>query len=211
MRIADVMTTDVITVRPETPLREVASLLAADRISGVPVVDAAGTLLGVVSEADILYKERRRDDPRGVVARVLGPVSPEDSLKLEARTAVEAMTAPALTVRQDATVSAAAGVMLDEGVNRLPVVARDGSLIGIVTRADLVRAFARPDDALEREIRDEVLRDALWIDPDRLDVSIDRGEVKLEGRVDSSAQADAVERFVRLVPGIVSVDVQLTW
>jgi CBS domain-containing protein len=150
MKIEELMSRDPITVGPETSLREVAAILIEQRISGLPVVGERGVVLGVVSEADILLKERG-PEPRhgGIVAWLLGN-GHVDERKLEARTAGEAMTSPAITVGVDRDVSFAARSMTEYGIKRLPVVGHDGALVGIVTRADLVRAFARSDEEIER-------------------------------------------------------------
>ena len=205
MRIAQLMTADVVTVGPETPLKDVAEMLAARGISGAPVVDDNGILLGVVSEADILAKERRpRRQSR--LARMLGYPEPVDA-KAQARTAGQAMTAPARTIGAERRVDAAAAVMLDHGVNRLPVVDRDGALVGIVTRADLVRAFVHTDAEIEREIRDEVLLHELWLDPADFELSVHAGEVTIAGRVHTGDERDLLARRIRLVPGVVTVTV----
>jgi CBS domain-containing protein len=205
MRIAQLMTADVVTVGPETPLKDVAEMLAARGISGAPVVDDNGILLGVVSEADILAKERRpRRQSR--LARMLGYPEPVDA-KAQARTAGQAMTAPARTIAADRRVDAAAAIMLDRGVNRLPVVDRDGALVGIVTRADLVRAFVHTDAEIEREIRDEVLLHELWLDPADFELSVHAGEVTIAGRVHTGDERDLLARRIRLVPGVVTVTV----
>jgi osmotically-inducible protein OsmY len=89
-------------------------------------------------------------------------------------------------------------------VHRLPVV-RDGVLLGIVTRADLVRAFTRTDDDLAREIRDDVLRRSLWLEPGAVEVSIERGEVVLTGEIEARSDAEVLRKLVQRVPGVVSV------
>jgi CBS domain-containing protein len=210
MKVEEVMTPDVITVRPETSLKEVASILADKGISGVPVVNESGAVVGVVSEGDILFKERPPSSRRGIWAWLLDPHRVEGQLKLEARTAEEAMTRPAKTIAPYRKVGAAAATMVDSSVNRLPVVDADGKLVGIVTRADLVRAFVRPDEAIEREIKRDVLERTLWIDPTYLRISVENGEVRLAGKVDTKEQADIVAQLVHSVPGVVSVDSQLT-
>ena len=144
MKIDELMTKDVVAVEPETTLKKVASQLVAHRISGVPVVDAQRRVVGVVSEADILVKEAgAKPESRRILSWVLGGGS-ADNDKLEARTAKEAMTSPAITVEADKHVSQAARLMNEERIKRLPVVDSAGTLLGIVTRADLVRAFTRP-------------------------------------------------------------------
>ncbi len=205
MRVADVMTTEVLTVAPQTTLKEVAELLAARGISGCPVVDENRHVLGVVSEADILAKERRpRAQPR--LARILGYGEPKDP-KAAARTAGEAMTSPAVTIGAERRVDAAAALMLDRSVNRLPVLDRDGLLVGIVTRADLVRAFVHTDEQIAREIREEVLLHELWLDPADFELDVREGEVTVTGRVQSEGERELLLRRIRLVPGVVSVAV----
>lgn len=206
MRVADVMTTEVLTVRPETTLKEVARLLGAHGISGAPVVDEGGHVLGVVSEADILAKERTPRPP-GRIDRLLGRREPADRKAL-ARTAGEAMTTPAVTIAAHRRLDVAAALMLDRGVNRLPVVDRAGVLVGIVTRADLVRAFVHGDERIAREIREEVLLRELWLDPSEFRVSVTNGEVAITGRFDSESERELLLERVRLVPGVVSVTVR---
>ena len=101
--------------------------------------------------------------------------------------------------------------MIEEGVNRLPVVDHDDRLIGIITRADLVRAFVRSDAEVEHEIREEVLLRTLWLDPGVVEVEVDGGEVKLTGEVETKADAEAVPALVERVPGVVAVQSDLRW
>jgi osmotically-inducible protein OsmY len=94
--------------------------------------------------------------------------------------------------------------MIEESVNRLPVV-DDGTLVGIVTRADIVRAFTRTDDEIAEEIREEILARTLWIEPGKVTMEVVDGIVRLEGEVDSEADAELLPVFVARVPGVVSV------
>jgi CBS domain-containing protein len=205
MIVADVMTTDVVKVQPSMPLKEVAELLLSRGISGVPVVDAEGRVLGVVSETDILAKEQGSVDPRSLLHRLLSPGARAEQAKLDATTAAQAMTSPAVTIPPHATVAEAAAKMLEHCVNRLPVI--DGpSLRGIVTRADLVRAFIRPDAEIAHQVQDEVLRRRLWIKAEDVQVSVERGSVRLQGHVQSEKVARKVESLVRDLPGVVDVD-----
>jgi CBS domain-containing protein len=210
MIVEDVMTTNVATVDASTPLREVAALLAEKGISGLPVV-AAGRVVGVVSEADILAKERGEAREHGGLFGFLVGDRAAAELKLEARTAGEAMTAPAVTIGHGRPISEAAATMIDERVNRLPVVAADGSLLGIVTRADLVRAFVRTDAELAEEIRNDVLVKALWIPPESVEVAVRDGAVTLIGVVENRATAEMLPGFVQRVPGVVTVLSEVTW
>jgi CBS domain-containing protein len=205
VEIKDLMTRDVVFVAPETSLKDVARALVENGISGLPVCDADGRVLGVVSEADILFKEQGRAERHGLVDRILGEPPTVDSAKARARTAGEAMTAPAITIRRTRPAAAAARLMVETGVNRLPVVSSEGKLLGIVTRADLVRAFTRPDKEIAAEIREEVLERVLWVRSGTISVRVTDGEVELSGRLETSAEVAVLEKLVEMVPGVVSL------
>jgi CBS domain-containing protein len=206
MKVSDLMSTDVVTTTPSTPLREVARLLLEHEISGLPVCDEAGEIVGVVSEGDILFKEQGRLETRdGVLGWLLDLPSEAELEKTRARTAGEAMTSPASTIPPFASVSAAARRMTEDAVKRLPVVTLDGRLVGIVTRTDLLRAFVRPDHVIASEIRDDVLRRALWLSPGVIEVDVRDGEVELAGELDTRAEVDVLEKLVAKVPGVVTV------
>jgi CBS domain-containing protein len=208
MKIESLMTRDVVSVTPDTPLKDVAALLSEKHISGLPVCDTDGTVLGVVSEADILRLEQGIGPYVGGRLRWLVRRLDDEIDKLGARTAGAAMTAPALTVRPIDHAAAAARLMVGHRINRLPVVA-EGKLVGIVTRADLVRAFHRTDDEITDEIRDDVLRGGLWIDPDTLGVAVEDGVVTVSGPVGTDLEAEGVVRAIRRVPGVVDVRSEL--
>ncbi|HET8741959.1 MAG TPA: CBS domain-containing protein [Gaiella sp.] len=208
MKIEDAMTTEVTTVSPQTPLKDAAELLAEHHISGLPVVDE-GRVVGIVSEADIVARSTGAPERRGIVAELLGGRRQEDH-SAEAVLAGDAMSSPAITIGPGQPVSDAARLMVERKINRLPVV-DDSQLVGIVTRADLVRAFVRPDAELEREIREDVAADALWIDPRRLVVEVEEGVVTLSGEVEQRADAELLERFTAAVPGVVAVRSELGW
>jgi CBS domain-containing protein len=121
------------------------------------------------------------------------------------------MTSPAITIEPHWPVAMAAEQMIEGGVNRLPVV-RQGRLVGIVTRADLVRAFARSDQQITGDIREMVaLQQELWRDEQPVEVSIEAGEVTLAGAVRRRDEAVLLPKMVRTVPGVVSVRSELTW
>ncbi len=211
MKVQDVMTTDVATTDPDTLLKEAARELVRRRISGMPVVDSDLQVLGVVSEADILAKEG--SEPRGgggFIQWLVDPGDPWITARFDAVTVGEAMSTPAQTITPDRPIAEAATIMLDEGVNRLPVVDTDGKLVGLVSRGDLVRAFARPDDEIRREIEEDVVRKTLWLDPATLDVTVTNGIVTLAGDVASAADAELLPTLTREVPGVVQVSSSLT-
>jgi CBS domain-containing protein len=211
MKIEKLMSENAIAVGADTPLRDVAAILAEHRISGLPVIGERLQVIGVVSEADILLKEQ---GPGRQHARIVGWLlagGAPDTDKLSAKTAGEAMTSPAITIRPEAQVSYAARLMTENGIKRLPVVDAHGTLIGIVTRADLVRAFARPDEEIEHEIREDVLHRMLWLEQSGAFVRVERGEVRLSGKLERRSDAELLEHFVARVPGVVSVNSTLRW
>lgn len=204
MRVQDVMTADVLAVSSATPLKEVAAQLAGRSISGVPVV-ADGVVVGIVSESDLVAKEEAPEQEnvrKGLVQRLLGP---RRRSLVGAVTAGEAMHAPAVVVEPWMSASAAAWLMVENDVARLPVLDH-GKLVGIVTRRDLVRAFARSDEDIARELRTEVLP-SLGLGGE-VTVSVERGRVLLEGEV-PEAEAQYVPWAARRVIGVVDVDSRL--
>ena len=209
MKIEDLMTRDVISVLPEATLKEVATILVERRISGVPVCNEGGRVLGVVSEADILHKEQGFEPSEGLFGRLAERADGERA-RAEARTAGDAMTTPALTIEPWAPVPVAARLMLEKHVNRLPVV-QHGRLIGIVTRADLVRAFHRTDEEIERELVEDVVRRTLWLSPETIQIQVSDGEVTLAGATETRTIAQLLESFAGRVPGVVGVRSELTW
>lgn len=211
MKIKEVMTRDVITVGPETPLKEAAAILGRKGISGLVVVDGDGTVVGVLSEADILYKEGgERSAHTGLLGWLFETGGSALEQKLAARTVGEAMTAPALTIGPERPVHEAAARMIEDGVNRLPVL-EDGKLVGIVSRADLVRAFTRTDEEIGDEIRNEIVTRTLWLAPDAVEITVERGNVVLAGQVETATDAELLPIFVERVPGVVSVSTELTY
>lgn len=210
MEVKELMTTDVVTIGPEASLKDVARVLSEQRISGMPVVDAERRVLGVVSEADILYKEKGSEAKGGFLGWLLLEGIEADE-KLAARTAGEAMSTPVISLGPKRPVAEAAAKMIEYGVNRLPVMDEEGKLLGIVTRADLVRAFTRTDAEIMREIREDVIVHTLWISPERVRVAVSKGEVTLAGQVETKTDAELLPHFVERVPGVVGVKSDLSW
>jgi CBS domain-containing protein len=211
--VRDVMTRSVVTVRPETALKEVARLLVEHAISGLPVVGPDGAVLGIVSEADFLIKEQGAAAVRRRWMAGLFGDSAETRrqfAKVAASTASEAMTSPAITIEADRSPDEAAATMVARRVNRLPVTA-DGRLVGIVTRADLVRGYVRSDVELAETIREDVLRRALWLDPVNFEVQVEDGVARIVGHVERRSTAEIVERVAGLVPGVIGVRAAIDW
>lgn len=212
MRIEDIMTRDVITVGPDATLKEAARELVARRISGVPVVDDDGRVLGVLSEGDLLYKQRgARERDAGLLGWFVDRHHEAEDAKLDARLVKEAMTSPAITIDAGWSLTSAADRMLSGGVNRLPVVRAD-RLVGIVTRADIVRAFARSDAEVEQDVTDQLnLYRALWNGGSRIDARVADGAITLTGELRLRSEAEILPKVIAKVPGVVEVTSELTW
>lgn len=196
------MTVNVAAVGQDATLKQVAEAMVDRGVSGIPVVNAERHVLGVVSEADLIAKEASRPESAGILGRFLG--AKVDDHTFPGTTSGEIMTCPAVTIEPEDSVPETACMMIEEDVNRLPVV-RDGRLVGIVSRADLVRAFLRSDSEIEEELRTDVLLRQLWI-PEDLDITVTGGKAKIAGAVRTKIDADLVEAFAWRVPGVVSVD-----
>jgi CBS domain-containing protein len=211
MRVQEIMTREVVTVGPEADLRDVAKVLVDNGISGLPVCGVRRELVGIVSEGDILVKEGGpRDEKRRFLGRLRG-TDAKTAQKARALTVRDAMTTPVVTISPYTSVAEAARRMSDLGIKRLPVV-RNDELVGIVSRTDLVRAFVRPDDEIRREIGEDLLLRTLWLEPPQaVQVSVERGAVRLSGQVETATDAALLEKLVARVPGVVSVYAELDW
>lgn len=204
-RVHAQMTTEVTSVGPKTPFKEVVRILRTHRIGAVPVVDGED-LVGVVSESDLLRKEADLEGPAPFPLRVITRRAVRAArAKAEAATAESLMTSPAVVVDPGATVTDAARLMEHHHVRHLPVVASDGRLCGIVSRGDLLRVFLRTDERIRDEIRDEVIRDELRIAPETVDVRVVDGVVDLGGRVERKSLIGILVRMCRGVEGVVQV------
>jgi CBS domain-containing protein len=202
MKVSDAMTRDLVTTTPETTLKDAAGELVRHRVSGLPVVDASGSVVGVLSETDVVAKEVD-DRPRdSALRRFLEGPAVDD--RFYARTVADAMTSPALTIEPDRPVAQAASIMLTEGINRLPVVDEQGELVGLLTRGDLVRVFARDDTTIGRELV-QMIRDDLWMDPGELEIEVVNGRVTIAGDVENEADARVIRTLARRIPGVVEV------
>ena len=207
-RVSDVMTTSVVTVDRITPYQEVDRLLTEHRISGVPVLKMGREIAGVVTEADLLAAE----DETNRRARMASSVGHRHLLRKQPHvnlTAGTLMTAPAITIGPDATIPAAARLMNTLRIRRLPVVAEDGKLVGVVSRRDLLSVFLRPDAEIMRDVR-QVLDEIPVADPKEVIVTVRHGVVTLTGtmRPEPGDGHDLVPLALRLVwdiDGVVDV------
>jgi CBS domain-containing protein len=204
------MTTEVVTVDEETPFKELVALMADTKVSALPVIDPDGRVVGVVSEADLLLKE---EFPEGPPERQLFESHRRRMTRAKAAgdMAVELMTSPAITVAPDASIAEAARLLHRHQIKRLPVVDPAGPLLGIVSRADLLKVFLRSDDQIAQEIRRGVLLRALWVDPDTVRVEVRDGVVTLTGRLERRSLIAIVVSLVRSLDGVVDVVDRLTY
>lgn len=200
-RVRTVMHPNVHTVKPETPFKAIAVLFASWGVSGVPVVNDEGRVLGVVSQRDLLERETRHRFLR---------FRPRLRRKVWGNHADELMSRPALTVAQDAEVVEAARIMEDHQVHRLPVVDDEEKLVGIVGRSDLLRGFLRTDSELREEVRTEVIERAMCIDPHSLSVVVHNGVVTVRGQVERTSMIPVIVALIRRLEGVVDVRERLT-
>jgi CBS domain-containing protein len=209
-KVRNVMTAEVVTVTEQAPFVELVRLMAVHKVSALPVIGGDGRLVGIASEADLLRKQEYQDDQDGPHL-LEGRRRRRARAKAAAQTAAEVMTTPVVTVSPDATVAAAARLLARHGIKRLPVVDDDGRLVGIVSRADLLRLYLRDDEAIHREIVEQVLFQALWIDPLSVTVTVREGIVTLAGQLERKSLVPMAAHLTRTVPGVVDVVSQLTF
>lgn len=200
MKVRDLMSRPALAVAPDLPVRDVAAFLCRHHISGAPVVDETGRLLGVISESDVVERERGFDEEAPLRGR-LGR-RPRREPAGDALTAADLMTTHVVTTEPTMSDYGAVWLMCAHDVNRLPVVDR-GRVVGVVSRADLTREFARADSSIEDDIRLSVI-DALPV-PD-VNVSVHDGRVVLTGVVDADKDRECLPHAVFQVPGVVAVD-----
>ena len=206
--VKDVMSTHVVAVRMNAPFKEMATRLREHRVSAFPVLDEDNKVVGVVSEADLLTKEALEFSATG---RVSGMLHHREQAKAAATTAADLMTKPPVTVGPDEFVSHAARLMYARKVKRLPVVDDDGRLIGIVSRADVLSVYNRPDSEIRREIIDNVILGMLLCDPSKFTVTVKEGIVTIEGMPETARVGHDMIEEIRHVEAVVAVRDRLSY
>jgi CBS domain-containing protein len=196
-RAKDVMTTHVVAVRSDASYREMANALRTNQVSGLPVVDAEGTVVGVVSQIDLLTKGSM-DTRRGWLPRRKHVATAE-------LTAADLMTRPAVTTSPDELVTSVARLMSARKLRRVPVIDSEGRLVGIVCRSDVLSVFSRPDEDIRREITQDVIMDGFFTDPARLTVTVKDGIVTLAGEPGGVVLGRGIADQVWHVEGVVAV------
>ncbi|GBE24446.1 MAG TPA: CBS domain-containing protein [Actinobacteria bacterium] len=196
MNVVDLMTTNVATVSPDTSLRGAARIMFRSQVSGLPVTDDNGLLVGIITEADFLRLELSRfesDNPASV------------------ESVADIMTRTVETIGPNTPLIEAAKVMVVREVKRLPVVDDVDQLVGIISRMDVVNAFTRPDEVIEDEIREDIVRRVLGLEPSELDVTVREGVVYLRGAMGTQAEARLLTEMTRRLDGVLKVASELTW
>jgi CBS domain-containing protein len=209
MKVGDLMTTEVMTIGPDAPLKEAATIMVRSGVSGLPVVDDQRRVVGIITEADFVTAEAERSWGRQRRRLLAGLF--DDSQPKKARSVGDAMTRNPHGIDRESTVTEAARKMTELGVKRLPVLLPDGTLDGIISRADVMRAFARSDDELLEEISVDVVNAVMQLDDDALDVAVADGVVTLTGTVPTKSEARLLEELIVRVEGVVSVNSDLSW
>ena len=210
MKISQLMTPQVITVGRDAPLKEAARRMIEAGVSGLVVTDDHGALQGVITEADFVKTEsQRRAGKRARLLRWFG--REEHAVPDTERLVSDAMTSDVITLGSEADHAEAARLMRKAGVKRIPIIDGAGHLIGILSRSDIMRAFARPDADIVSEIEDHVMRDVLWIDPKRVTIQCIEGNLVLGGQLETRSDVTLLEALTRRVDGVVSLSSHLGW
>jgi CBS domain-containing protein len=217
MKARDVMVSPVVTVKPSASVKEVARLLLERRISAVPVVDDQGKVVGIISEGDLIH--RAEADTERQRSWWLRGLTGEETLaaeyvKAHARKVADLMTSPVKTATPDTPLHEVATLMEGNAIKRVPIV-KDGQLVGIVSRANLVRAVASARESpLEIPLSDGNIREKLladlqkqaWARPWLLNILVSDGVVDLWGVARSDAERTAIRVAAESIQGVRAVN-----
>jgi CBS-domain-containing membrane protein len=217
MKAADVMVTNVIAVGPDACLQDVAEILLKNRISAVPVVDAKGKIVGIVSEGDLIHRaeagtERRR--PWWLALLTGREVLAAEYVKEHSRKVADVMTRDVITAAPETSLADIAMLLEKNGIKRVPIV-KEGKVAGIVSRANLLQALAslrkqidvgKADDAAIRDSVVARLKAEPWTRPSLINVIVRDGTVELWGIVDSQNEKKAVRVAAEVTPGVRAVN-----
>ena len=217
MKAADVMVRNVITVGPDATVGEVADLLLKHRISAMPVVDAGGKIVGIISEGDLLRRAEAGTEFRRshwLEWMTPGQTLAAEFVKSHARRVADVMTRRVISVTPETPLNEVATVLEKNGIKRVPIV-ENGKLVGILSRANLVQALAAlykkatPATVDDSELRANVVAQLAaqsWTHPSLLNVIVHDGTVELWGIVDSAAEKNAVRVAAEVTPGVKAVN-----
>lgn len=222
MKVKDVMTSPVVSIEPDSTVPQAVRIMLQRHISGLPVVDKAGRLVGIVTEGDLLRRaetgtERKR--PRWLEFLVGPGKLAEEYTRAHARKISEVMTADPLTVTEDTPLEDVVRLMEKRRIKRVPV-ARGQEIVGIVSRANLIHALAgvareiKPAEASDQAIREQLLAELKrqsWAPIALLDVVVRNGVVELWGTITDERERQAIIVAAENIPGVKSVKDQLAW
>lgn len=204
--VKDVMTRDVVSVRKTAEYKDILAVMRELHVSAFPVLDSADHLVGVVSEADLLLKEIGQE---ALAGHLVASGRRGERAKAAGVTAAQLMTTPAVAASPDDSVAAAARLMHDRRVKRLPVVDKAGHLVGIVSRVDLLSVYDRPDDEIRDWVIKEIIIGHFGLDPSALEVRVSSGILTITGQVKSRALAIGLADALRHAEGVVDVRARL--
>ncbi len=222
MQASDVMTPKIVSIGPSAPIREAIRLMLDDRVSGLPVVDAAGKLVGILTEGDLLHRSEIATEKHHWrwLEFVLGPGRrASEYVRSHGRVVDEVMTREVVTVAADTPLAEIVALMEHHRVKRLPVI-DDGTLVGIVSRADLLAALGhaldafRSADASDEDIHAHVLAELAktdWAPRDGLTITVTDGVVELAGVVFDEHEREALRVAAENVPGVKGIVDRLVW
>ncbi len=219
MRARDLMTSEPVTFQPGTPIAVAARAMAERGFSGAPVVDVDGRLLGMLTEGDLLRRlAAPADAPKSWIAGLFESASQQADrfARAHGQTAGDAMTRGAVTAEEDTPVETLAKAMEERAIRRIPVL-RDGRLVGIVSRADLIRALLQPSAELEADAPDERIRRALakamkeqpWVDAFAIFFDVKDGVVSFHGYCRNDAVLRGLKVLAENVPGVKGVNMMV--
>ncbi|MDQ2816086.1 MAG: CBS domain-containing protein [Actinomycetota bacterium] len=195
--VKDVMTADVVAVRADASYLDLAAQLRTHRVSGFPVVDDDGKVIGVVSESDLLAAGTPGSEHPAFHHQHHHQQAPP--------AAADLMTHPAVTIGSDEPVRRAAALMSAGKLRRLPVVDHGGRLVGILSRTDVLSVFARPDEEIRREATQDVIADGFFLDPAPFTVTVKDGIVTLAGPLGSVILGRSIVDQIGHLEGVVAV------
>ena len=207
MKVVDVMTTDVLFAESEWSLKQAARVMIDAGVSGLPVVGDDGKVVGIITEADFIETEADRTIGR---QRLFDTVFGEKRTRAPS-TVGAAMSPSPVVVERNTTIAEAARLMTDHKVKRLPVVDPEGRLEGIVSRGDILVAFARDDDVIADAVEQSVIRRILMLESRDVSVHVSDGVVLLSGQVPNRSDAKLLEELVGRIEGVIRCDSDLVW
>ncbi len=222
MKAGDIMTPRVVSISPDAGVLEAVRLMLQNHISGLPVVDASGALVGVVTEGDFLRRAETgtaRKRPRWLEFLVGPSRLAEEYVESHGRKVGEVMTREPITITEDAPLEEVVHLMEHKRIKRLPVM-RGPQVVGIVSRANLMHALvtlgraAPPPAATDAAIRQQLLAEfqkQVWAPAALIDVAVKDGVVEIWGTILEGSQGEAIRVCAENIPGVKSVVSHLTW